>query len=211
MFSVTSPAKEFTEAMACFNAIRTHLVPNGDNQGIEESEGDRPFDLRDPSTTALIIGDGSTPRAGALIAMRTSWECISVDPAFKTKAKISHEGVVSYPWQDITRLTVLSKPIQEVKIRPTRLVVVMMHCHVDLEEALLCVDARCELVGIIACPCCNFVERQRTFMGKEPQITYRDQHMATPQNTMRIWVERDLEPAALRDRVEKRAAEGGEC
>ena len=193
MFAVPSPAKEVTETMGCFNAVRKHLL------------GEGKFDSKDAGTTALVIGDGSTPRVGALLALRTSWNCISVDPAFKTKIEsVSQDGEVTYAWKNIARLSVIAKPIQEVKIKPSKLVVVMMHCHVDLEEALLCVESECELVGIVACPCCNFIERQKVFMGNPPLVDYRDQHMATPQNNMRVWLERNLDPTELRKHYEKR-------
>ena len=106
VFELTCPTKELTESMACFNAIRNYLLLN---------KG--PFDPKDEGVTALVIGDGSTPRTGALLALRTSWQVTSVDPAFTTKMKTREDGTVEYSWKDINRLTVIPKPIQEVKIK----------------------------------------------------------------------------------------------
>lgn len=58
--------QEITESMACFEAIREHL----------------PFvSLSDPDVCAVVVGDGRTPRTAALLALRTKWQVVSVDPA----------------------------------------------------------------------------------------------------------------------------------
>ena len=62
-------AQEISESMACLSAIERHLA--------------HITRLSDTSTTCVVIGDGSTPRTAALLAMRSKWRVLSVDPALQ--------------------------------------------------------------------------------------------------------------------------------
>ena len=59
-------AKEISESVACLQTI------------LEQSTT---FQSSHSETLAVCIGDGRTPRTAALLAMRTRWDCISIDPA----------------------------------------------------------------------------------------------------------------------------------
>ena len=59
--------QEITESMACLEAVREHLA------GL--------VSLSCPAVCAVVVGDGRTPRTGALLAMRTKWHVVSIDPA----------------------------------------------------------------------------------------------------------------------------------
>lgn len=59
--------KEISESMACMHAALERL---GDAFGPSQTD-----------TLAVCIGDGRTPRTAALLAMRTKWDCVSIDPA----------------------------------------------------------------------------------------------------------------------------------
>ena len=43
------------------------------------------LDMRDPGVAVVVVGDGSTPRAACLFALRTGWRAFSVDPQLKLK------------------------------------------------------------------------------------------------------------------------------
>ena len=62
-------AQEISESMACLQAAIEHL------QGV--------VSLSDNDVVALVVGDGRTPRTAALLAMRTRWTVLSVDPALE--------------------------------------------------------------------------------------------------------------------------------
>jgi len=62
-------AQEITESMACLSAVESHLADI--------------TRLSDTSTTCIVVGDGSTPRTAALLAMRSKWRVLSVDPALQ--------------------------------------------------------------------------------------------------------------------------------
>ena len=37
--------------------------------------------MKDPTVLCIVVGDGRTPRTAALLAMRTRWSVVSIDPA----------------------------------------------------------------------------------------------------------------------------------
>ena len=60
--------QEISESMACLAAVTEQLA---DGQPL----------LADSDVVAIVIGDGRTPRTAALLAMRTRWTVVSIDPA----------------------------------------------------------------------------------------------------------------------------------
>ena len=62
-------AQEISESMACLQAAIEHL------EGV--------VSLKDADVVAVVVGDGRTPRTAALLAMRTQWTVLSVDPALE--------------------------------------------------------------------------------------------------------------------------------
>ena len=62
-------AQEISESMACLQAAIEHL------QGV--------VSMSDTDVVALVVGDGRTPRTATLLAMRTRWTVLSVDPALE--------------------------------------------------------------------------------------------------------------------------------
>ena len=58
--------QEITESMACLEAIREHL---------------HFVSMSNPDVCIVVVGDGRTPRTAALMAMRTKWQVVSIDPA----------------------------------------------------------------------------------------------------------------------------------
>ena len=169
-------AKELTESMAAFNAAREHLI-------------DRGFNFKDTKTGLLAIGDGSTPRIACLYAVRTNWTCFSVDPQMK----------LTGGWSEVQRLFTANKKIQEFCIEGClgneksneieKLVVVMMHCHVDFPDIISSFGNGWKKLqlGVIACSCCNWVEKHASFLGHSPIVEYEDVSMASEKRFFRIW------------------------
>jgi hypothetical protein len=63
-------AKEITESMGAFHAIRGLL--GGPAMG-------------DKTIRCYVVGDGVSPRTGALFAFRTAWQICSIDPNMRNK------------------------------------------------------------------------------------------------------------------------------
>jgi hypothetical protein len=152
-------AKEVAESFGCYYAVGQHLQQWG-------------LDWKNANTTVVVVGDGSTPRTGAVFALRSKWSAISIDPEMKDK---------SWP---VDRLTTIKKRIQDyhIKIDGTA-IIVHCHSHARLDESLKSIQADRRI--IVAMPCCvpQFVE------GKPHHIEYRDKYIPGPHNLIKIWNE----------------------
>ncbi|RHY94900.1 hypothetical protein DYB37_003282 [Aphanomyces astaci] len=73
----------------------------------------------------VIVGDGVTPRTAAMFAYRTKgWTCYSVDPIMK---------------------------VSTIRIRLRKAIVVLVHAHVTIEQAMVAIDAT-EVVAVLTLP-----------------------------------------------------------
>jgi hypothetical protein len=155
-------AKELTETMAAFNAVRKHLR--------------NAFDLKDQSVSLVSVGDGATPRMAALFAMLTKWKCFSVDPLLPADA--------AQRWSEVSRLNTFSGRIQDFSIEAPKAVVLAWHLHVPLEEALRSI--RSPSLAVVACPCCNFYDKF-DLPGRQPFLQYDDYGVLSPHRNIRIY------------------------
>jgi len=122
-------AKEITESFACFNAVRKTLGPASFAE----------------SWTCLVPGDGTAPRTGALFALRTRWNVVSVDPLMKLRWVL---------WRHhIDRLTARKLHVEALApIVANRVIIVSCHSHASLKNAVQRVNAeRCDVISL---PCC---------------------------------------------------------
>lgn len=159
--------KEITEAMAMHSAL-SHL------------EG---FDLNHAETTAICVGDGVSPRCGAMIAVRSKWRVISIDPNM-------HDRWVGLT--PIVRLTCLNQRIEDEKVRDYllprmqhRTVILACHAHVTWDQIMKPLRrslVRPEQVSLITMPCCVALNPP-----VEPDYKYRDYRCWSPHNLISIW------------------------
>jgi hypothetical protein len=148
--------KEISESFGAYDAVR-YRMPQ--------------FKLNDPSVTLIAVGDGNTPRTAATFAMRSAWTCHSVDPNLKGG---------SVRWSDIKRLTIHAKRIEDVHFEAERAVIVAVHSHAWLPNAVAAVDAA--EVGVVAMPCCV-----RQDLPVEPDREYHEKGVISPCRYVRIW------------------------
>ena len=126
-------AKELTESMAAYNALRSKV---------------RAFDLGDPEVTLIAVADGSTPRTAALFAFRTAWQCISIDPRLKKLG-----------W-DVRRLTCWALRVEDcAPMHFGKLAIVAVHSHAPLD--VVCEKFTAEQRVVVAMPCCVSQVRER--------------------------------------------------
>jgi len=156
-------AKEITESMGAYNAVRNHL---------------KHFDFADPKITLVCVGDGSTPRTAALFAFRSAWTCYSVDPKIRDKTC----------WQRINRLLIRRRRIEEFNLASCgKVVIVAVHSHADLTVAWDSVYASKEKVAV-AIPCCKDQRIHRKGKWDEAgDIEYEDWGIWSPKRTIKIW------------------------
>lgn len=95
------------------------------------------------------------------------WKCYSVDPAMDNQSERS-KG-----WTDIANLVTVRNKIENVRIAVRRAIVVLVHAHVTLDQALSAVHAD-ELCGVVTLPCCNWYGQQETLLGRQPDLVYDD-------------------------------------
>jgi hypothetical protein len=184
-------AKEVSESVAVWHALRDRVLPAA---GVDVAGLDA---TRRPAI--VVVGDGSRPRTAALCAhllVDGDWDCVSVDPmahydtasgrAFlSARAAVTPDDVAA--WRRLPRLVSVRDKIQAVTVAASAAVVVMMHCHTSLADAVAAVDASRGVVGVIACPCCNWEPVQRAWDGVPPQWEYADGRMLSDRNLMRVW------------------------
>ncbi|RLN86471.1 hypothetical protein BBJ28_00004699 [Nothophytophthora sp. Chile5] len=136
-----------------------------------------------------------TARTAALFAFRMrGWKCYSVDPAMEKDSSEVRSQLVgpnshvllalndcdivrdlqrSKGWTDVANLVVVRNKIENVRISLRRAVVVLVHAHVTLAQALSAVQAE-QVVGVITMPCCNWYSRQETLFARGPDLVYDD-------------------------------------
>lgn len=127
-------AKEITESMAVFNAYRKNLMfsytPNEEN------------------TTCIVVGDGVVPRTGAVFAMRTKFDVISVDPQMRC----------FNPFITIKRLTPMKSRAEEIYYGSSfdKLIIVAVHSHAPLDKVIKRIEKTTNIKEfvIISMPCC---------------------------------------------------------
>lgn len=157
-------AKEITESFSCFRAAVNCF-------------GGMPSCGRD-DVTAVVVGDGVSPRTAILFALRTKWRAVSIDPLLRAK------------WQGlnpagIDRLEGIAKHVQHTGKRRFRgdLVIVFPHSHAPTSEALdrfTCTGER----HVVWLPCCvppNVPSRPT------PDHSYEDFGVWSPQRTVMVW------------------------
>jgi len=159
-------AKEITESMGAFHAVRSVILPE---TGIQRN---------DPGITLVSVGDGCTPRTAALFAFLTKWQCYSIDPQLR-EAPFSIKQLVTHP---IERLTVYQKEIEDVIIcSASATIVVCVHSHVPLP--LVLPQIRGVPRHVVAIPCCIPQDiPEKIYRG------YIDRNIWSPKNEVKVWL-----------------------
>lgn len=76
-------------------------------------------------------------------------------------------------WDSVANLVVLRNKIEDVRITLRRAIVVLVHAHVTLDQALRAVQAE-QVCGVVTLPCCNWYGQQELIFGRGPDLVYDD-------------------------------------
>jgi hypothetical protein len=153
-------AKEITESMAAYEAVRKYVYHKED------------FRFDDPSITLVAVGDGHTPRTGALFAFRTAWKCYSIDPVLRMKD------------YKIDRLELINKKVEDIQpIVGDKMVVVAVHSHADLRDVEKKVISTTGNRSFISIPCC--VKQELDYIK---DYEYTDRGIWSTKNTVKVWL-----------------------
>lgn len=93
----------------------------------------------------------------------------------------------SVGWETISNLVVIRNKIENVRVTLRRAIVVLVHAHVTLEQALSAVDAE-RVVGVVTLPCCNWFSQQETLFARRPDLVYDDFSILSDKREVRLWV-----------------------
>lgn len=163
-------AKEITEAVAALRAVETYLRPMS-------------FNTRRGGVRVICVGDGSTPRCGALFAAETAWDVWSVDPALKVR---------EYRFRGAERLRLIAErsetsehSIFSSETLADRALVIAVHSHAPLAETVRRVRAK--QIAVVAMTCCVPHD-----IARSPDVQYEDENVWSPERTVRIWFPRRL-------------------
>ena len=74
---------------------------------------------------------------------------------------------------EITNLVVIRNKVENVRIALRRAIVVLVHAHVTLDQALRAIQAE-QICGVVTLPCCNWYGQQESLFGRGPDLVYDD-------------------------------------
>lgn len=163
-------SKEITESFGAWQAIVRNYRDD--------------YNPSDDKIKCIVVGDGCSPRTGALVAHLSRWEVWSVDPRLRDK------------WcnQDIDRLYVVPTKIEDAFItwesRATKIILLYVHSHAPFQQYISKVanTAHLEHLLIISIPCC--VDNNLKLWDKyeiAPTKEYWDSGILSDKNLVRIW------------------------
>jgi hypothetical protein len=164
-------AKEITESMSAYQAVVQHIV--GANPRQRSFVGGGEIALDDPTVTVAIIGDGHNPRTGALFAMRSAWKVASVDPLMR-------------PWRSgrVHRLSAFTAKVGALKFRaPGPLIIVGVHSHARLDDALAGLTSAIGVRHVVSLPCCV----DQVIEGRTPDVDYDDEDSFSEARRVLVW------------------------
>ncbi|OQS04560.1 hypothetical protein THRCLA_03216 [Thraustotheca clavata] len=160
-------AKEVSETMGLFNATRRFLDIDTGNP---EEDG------------IVVVGDGSTPRSAVMFAYRTKgWMCYSVDPEMRLSTETER-----VPWEGIQNVVPIRAKIENIRIKLRRAIVLLVHAHVTLDQALSAIEAD-TILGVVTLPCCNWYGQQEILFNRPPDIVFDDFSILSDHREVRVW------------------------
>ena len=156
--------KEVTESMACLETAKKYI-----------------HNLKDYHV--VVVGDGCSPRTGALFAYMTKATVISVDPNFNEEHYLQfckNQEAIGYP---VERLKIVKDYIENCTIdcEGKPVLVIWPHSHANMNH--------CHVYNFtkridIAMPCCKKIPNG---WMNAPHITFRDNNILSPKNIFHIW------------------------
>ena len=114
------------------------------------------------------------------------------DPTHNVKKKVEPSPC----WNQINHLIPIRANVEDVLIECDIAIVVLMHCHVDLEVALSCINPKYGILAVMTCPCCQYLQRHTTCFNRKADINYLDYGILSDKREIRIWIN-DLSSVVL--------------
>jgi hypothetical protein len=168
-FQCNEPAKEVTESMAALRWAKKALREAGVESPAKRTD-----------VICLVVGDGVLPRTGALVAHKTRWNVISVDPLLRI-----HDPRIT----GVKRLACIQARIEDVQgdMGWAEIgVILAVHSHAPLQAAWDKVRAKRKVC--VAIPCCveQKLEGIDGVVGS-PMWEKRDPGILSDKNLVKVW------------------------
>lgn len=159
-------SKEVTETMAAWRAVRKYLWRDGVHPSL-------------PDVDVVVVGDGSTPRTGALFAMLSRWRVWSIDPALSGKET---------QWESqVRRLRVIGRKIEEAPVEALsqRVILIAVHNHAKMLDSIDWVrrSSPASEIDVVAMPCCY----DQSIPWSSPTHSYEDWGCWSEKRRMFVW------------------------
>lgn len=134
--------------------------------------------LDNPEMCVIAVGDGGTPRTAATFALRSKWDCHSVDPLLGHKTR----------WERIERLHLHRCKVEECDPaaigKHSFTLLCCVHSHANFEAAVrLARKVTTQHLAAIVMPCCVVQELN----GQPPDEVYADWGVWSPKREIRLW------------------------
>ena len=177
----------FLRSFTCENVISLFSRYNRVEKEISESwamlEAAKRFCQDVNNCLVIVIGDGASPRTGAIFAYYSRADVISVDPGFNMSHWLEHFQKQTLMGFTPQRLRVVPKKIEDEPIdccgKPC--IVIWPHSHAKMgTEKISGYSSRMD----IAMPCC--VPIPSRWMQKE-HIVFDDVCVLSPKRTIHVW------------------------
>ena len=150
-------AKEITESFAAYHAVKNLLNDTSE--------------LGNPNINVICVGDGRTPRTGAVFAYRSRWSVWSIDPQMKVRGK----------YKGIERLTCIPEKIENHAFDcDFETYIVCVHSHASIEATLDAIKA--PVRHLITMPCCV-----PHGFSRIPDRDYEDWGVWSPDRRVMVW------------------------
>ena len=202
-------SKEITEAMSTFHAYRRFIQPNipkvslGRKCVVCVGDGSTPrcasiFALRCKGWEAIAIDPQMhltkpTKKKGTKKQRKLKKKKLSNASNDEAAAVATNQTALKGKeeelcWNEIDRLIPVRANVEDVVVKCDIAILVLMHCHVDLDVALACIDATRGVLAMVTCPCCNWLDRHSLCFGRIPDAKYLDYGILSDKREIRVWV-----------------------
>jgi hypothetical protein len=179
--------KRFIESFTSENVIALFSRYKNAAKEITESwgmlEAAKKLDVNLSECKVVAVGDGASPRTGAVFAYYSGADVISLDP----NANIGHweehcekQTLMGYPPQ---RIVFLKNKIEDIEINclEKTVIVVWPHSHADMNNTHIGNYSR---RIDIAMPCCVAIPNN---WKEKPHISYTDYNVLSEKRDIHIW------------------------
>lgn len=178
--------KEISESFSMWTALRKYIFSQ---LSISNEKNENAI---------IVVGDGMTPRTAALCSYLSSgsWKCYSIDPLIQYDTYLDMTFINKQSnttiehcllWKRIKGLRIIRDRIERVSIECEKAIVILMHAHVHLDQTIQSINASKGIIGVITCPCCQFIHFQQTFFQEKPHHQYHDLRLLSLQNQINVW------------------------